>query len=174
MQFRDRLVLRNRPWYPWLFPALSIGGLLIVWTWASPDHRLEYSLSVLGLAAGLVGFLYAKHREDTRLFMELFQSFNSRYDTLNDDLNRIADSTSPEPLGPDDRNRLFDYFNLCAEEYLFYSAGYIDEQVWKAWTRGMAHFAADERIRHLWEEELRQESYYGFTLKELELSKADR
>jgi len=57
-------------------------------------------------------------------------------------------------------NTLFDYFNLCAEEYMFYEAGYIDERVWQAWLRGMCYFAGDEAVRRLWESEIRSCSYY--------------
>ncbi len=42
-----------------------------------------------------------------------------------------------------DEKILYDYFNLCAEEFLFQEADYIDEKVWQSWLRGMAHFAED-------------------------------
>jgi hypothetical protein len=56
---------------------------------------------------------------------------------------------------------LFDYFNLCGEEYLFYSQGYVYPEVWKAWFNGMEFFRPNPRIRQLWNEELKTGSYYG-------------
>ena len=132
-----------------------------------------HALTALGVSGGFVGFLYASHREDTRLFTGLFRQFNERYDRLNEELSRIAADDAAAELSTEDTNRLVDYFNLCAEEYLFYTAGYIDEQVWQSWARGMAYFANVGRIRRLWEDELRQGSYYGFTLKVIGLQLID-
>jgi hypothetical protein len=163
------LQLRVRRWYPWAFVGVA-GTLFAAALLLTPSTQwFVHALTALGVAGGFVGFLYASHRENTRLFIELFRSFNERYDRLNEALNRIAVDNLAVELSADDTNSLFDYFNLCAEEYLFYKAGYIDEQVWQSWTRGMAHFAKVGRIRHLWEEELRQGSYYGFTLKAIGL-----
>lgn len=66
-----------------------------------------------------------------------------------------------------DRQVLFDYFNLCAEEYLYHKSGFIDSDVWTSWIHGMRVFAAAPRIRSLWEAELNAGSYYGFTLHNL-------
>jgi len=41
---------------------------------------------------------------------------------------------------PRGRELLFSYFNLCAEEYFFHKAGYVDQDVWKSWYRGMSVF----------------------------------
>ena len=71
-------------------------------------------------------------------------------------------------MEPDEQKTLFDYFNLCAEEYLFYKAGYIDEEVWQSWLRGMAYFASNSRVLNLWREEIREQSYYGFPLEQVE------
>ena len=97
------------------------------------------------------------------MFTELFQHFNKRYDDLNERLNIIAGMSTSE-IAQQDRQVLMDYFNLCAEEYLYFNAGYIDAAVWRSWTRGMEIYAAIPAIRQLWEEELRTGSYYGFSL----------
>jgi hypothetical protein len=90
--------------------------------------------------------------------------FNKRYDDLNDKLNRILLAPTADRLAAEETEVLFDYFNLCAEEFLFYKAGYIDEEVWQSWRKGMGIFGENERIRQLWEKELKTESYYGFKL----------
>ena len=53
------------------------------------------------------------------------------------------------------------YFNLCAEEFLFYRLGYIDPAAWFAWQNGMRFYLANLRIRHLWEKDVKSNSYYG-------------
>ena len=123
-------------------------------------------------------FFLQKHRlEKLRLFTDLFKEFNERYDKLNDDLNKIR-KNHPKPLEKFDsefkansnhkdakgvEDVLFDYFNLCAEEYLYYKRGYILLEVWEAWENGMKTFFKDDRIRELWEEDKdRTNSYYGF------------
>jgi hypothetical protein len=67
-------------------------------------------------------------------------------------------------LAADDKQLLYDYFNLCAEEYLYFKSGYVDAEVWQSWLRGMKLFASNPEIRRLWQEELESGSYYGFTL----------
>jgi len=132
------LRLRARRWYPWAFVVFGVAFFVAVLLFAPSREWFVHALTALGALGGFVGFLYASHREDTRLFMELFRSFNERYDRLNEELSRIAADDAAAELSVDDANRLMDYFNLCAEEYLFYTAGYIDEQVWQSWARGMA------------------------------------
>jgi hypothetical protein len=75
---------------------------------------------------------------------------------------------SSEGFSREDRQVLMDYFNLCAEEYLYFNAGYIDTSVWKSWMRGMKAYAAVPAIRGLWEKELQSGSYYGFSLSGFE------
>ena len=64
--------------------------------------------------------------------------------------------------------RLVDYFNLCAEEFLYYQRGYIYPTVWQAWCRGMFQYLRIKAVRELWESEVKTGSYYGLTMKEIE------
>ena len=159
--------LSNRRWYPWVFLLLCTVFLMLAYTLGGRQLKIEWVVSVLGGAGGLTTFLYSQHLQETKLFTELFQAFNKRYDTLNQPLNQIASSASTE-FSADSQQRLMDYFNLCAEEYLYFRAGYIDDDVWRSWTRGMRFYAAIPAIRDLWERELASGSYYGFSLQELE------
>lgn len=95
--------------------------------------------------------------------MNRFEKFNARYNELNDQLNIIASGTA-KILTPEQTKVLFDYFNLCAEEFLFHRSGYIDHDVWHSWIAGVKYFARNSAIRSLWESELKSGSYYGFTL----------
>lgn len=116
-----------------------------------------------GVIAGVLGFCYFIQQQklaETHLFKELFIEFNRRYDDLNDDLARLATSTT---LSSQDKQILVDYFNLCAEEYLFFREGYILPEVWRSWCRGMLQYIQHEPFKAVWRDEIETESYYGLT-----------
>jgi len=158
--------LSNRRSFPWLFVLLLGGFFLIAIVIGGGDLKIEGVISVLGGAGGLTTILYTQHLQETRLFTELFKEFNARYDAFNKQLNNIKE-TADTGIHGDDRQVLMDYFNLCAEEYLYFNAGYIDESVWRAWIRGMKYYADVPEIRRIWEQEIAGGSYYGFSLREL-------
>jgi hypothetical protein len=119
------------------------------------------------MIGGLFAFVFGveKHRlDEDRLFRELFAEFNKRYDALGLELNRIRAGDNEIALRLEEIGTLFQYFNLCAEEFLYYRKGYIDPGVWQAWQNGMKIFAENPRIRELWVRELATDSYYGFIL----------
>jgi hypothetical protein len=163
------------PWALYVLMALAVLALIaIVWAilidrqW---QHVRELAVAAVGGVAALVFFLYKQHHDESVLFIELFRQFNERFDRLNDPLNAIAAPERQESgvkLSPDEQQCLYDYFNLCAEEYLFAKAGHLDPTVWKSWCHGMSHFANVPVIRTLWEQELKTGSYYGFNLTEVE------
>lgn len=157
------LHLKRKIWYPWLFIVLCV-VLVPAVLWLAPEKWLETMVPVIAAVAGLTHFLYSQHNHDVKFFHELFTAFNKRYDVINNDLNLIRIRSAGTPLQQADKIKLYDYFNLCAEQYLFHDAGYVDARVWRAWCRGMAIFDADPEIHALWEEELRTGSYYGFSL----------
>ena len=155
------LTLHNKKLYPFV---LLIGSAAVVTTWINfaGEHKPELLLSGIGAVAGFTYFLYRQHLDDTKLFKELFVEFNKRYDKLNDALNKIRFGPLGGDLSAMEQKALFSYFNLCAEEYFFYKAGYIDEQVWKSWHKGMGDFFKHPRIRNLWDQDCQSDSYYGF------------
>ena len=122
---------------------------------------------VLPVIVALLSAAYTiqKHQlEEDSLFRELFREFNQRYDLLNKDMNRIHEENGEGQLGQEDTATLYKYFNLCAEEYLYYKKGYIYPEVWEAWQNGMKWFCQNARIKRLWSRELETNSYYGFPL----------
>jgi hypothetical protein len=161
---RTPLSLGRRASYPWAFLVVVILAGALLYAWKRDGLGADLILSTLGGIAAFFHFLYSQHNVNTDRFISLFKEFNSRFDKLNDDLNRIGERSSGEVLSASDRQNLYDYFNLCAEEYLFYQAGYIDKDVWHSWLEGMAFFARVPEIRRVWEQELRHGSYYGFNL----------
>lgn len=160
--------LGNRSRYPVIFlgaVAALVSGVFLL---ASPAKRADFLLPTVAAAAGFAYFLYSQHLAETRLFTELFRQFTAKYDALNERLNEIASRDATSMLSLADKQLLFDYFNLCAEEYLYYKTGFIDAEVWTSWRRGMAEFAKARHIRSLWGAELAAGSYYGFTLQLLD------
>jgi hypothetical protein len=155
--------LSKRSGYPYVFLVLVVVFNTIIYYLAPEAKSLDMYIAATGGTAGFVHFLYTQHNQNTQLFVSLFKEFNSRYDLLNGKLNNIVNKTDDE-LSSDDKIVLFDYFNLCAEEYLFYKAGYIDKEVWHSWLAGMKHFTKNTSILSLWESDLKEGSYYGFNI----------
>jgi hypothetical protein len=166
---RSTFTLIRRNGYPWWFVAVLAAALLVFWALPAAHQSKELLLSIVGGVAAFFHFLYSQHNHNTERFIELFREFNTRYDKQNDKLNALVLQSPSEPIvDPERLQTLYDYFNLCAEEYLYFRAGYIDSEVWRSWLRGMAYFAAIPEIRRVWQRELEQGSYYGFSLKLLD------
>ena len=136
--------------------------------YAQSKNPLELFIALIGIAAAFTHFLYSQHHQDTQMFVNLFEKFNARYDKLNEKLNAIITRPINSQLSPDHRDTLYDYFNLCAEEHMFYESGYIDMRVWQAWLFGMKQFAEDDAVKRLWEQEIATGSYYNFKLSLLD------
>jgi hypothetical protein len=153
LQFGKRL--------PWWF---GFGCLVVALTLALGLESVATAMSLLTAVGGTAVFLYGKHSQDVGLFRQLFREFNDRYGKLNDRLDEIRNRQKGEPLKDADQRILFAYFNLCAEEYMYYAAGYIYAPVWEAWLNGMRYFDQDPEIHDFWKRELQQNSYYGFVL----------
>ncbi len=160
--------ISSRRWYPALFGVVVVfvDGLVI---WAAPPAQ-SFALLFTATSAivGFVYFMYKQHLQETRLFAELFRQFNERYDKLNGPLNAILAQRTGAMLELSEKQTLYDYFNLCAEEYLYFKSGYIDSEVWASWLLGMRIYLVSKDIRRLWEVELAVGSYYGFSLALIE------
>ena len=150
--------------------ALIIVG---IYFWIVKGEDLGWRM-MLAFSSGGISFFYFFQKQklaEIRLMKELITDFNSRYDNLNKKLNNIRGKGEEDPpmeLDQKDRAALNDYFNLCAEEYLFKELGYIDPRVWKAWYKGMEFYFKDRCIHELWEQEEKTDSYYGFTFPKKE------
>ncbi|MGA2983441.1 MAG: hypothetical protein ABSG32_06475 [Terriglobia bacterium] len=127
-RFRIKVKFLVYEWVPIIVVALVAAAIYV------PIHYYKTSnwpapVSVIG---GLLTIAYTlqKHQlEEVRLFRELFGEFNKRFDRLNKDLNRIRLENVEDQLEKEDIDTLYKYFNLCAEEYLYYTKGYIYPQV---------------------------------------------
>jgi hypothetical protein len=152
-------------WFWLIGLVLFAGGSLVI---ARVQPRLPIQ-QILVLGGGIAGFYYFLQKqvlEELSLFERLFADFNKRYCEMNEALQRLMKTEGP--LTAEHRALLEDYFNLCAEEYLYRTYGIIDLRVWRAWCRGMLQYLHDPRVSEFWQKEEADGTYYGLTLAEIE------
>lgn len=148
--------------------ALNVPAMLRKYWWAVLAAAgilclpfVGWTREAMAAGLGLVYFIQQQRLRELELFHRLFREFNERYDGLNDGLQNVVSGRGD--LSAEDRRLLTDYFNLCAEEYFYYSRGIVPTAVWRAWCRGMAAYLGERRIADYWKAEERTDSYYGFT-----------
>jgi len=143
--------------------ALFVSIVLIIVGFVFQE-KLDWKLNItlVGSIISSIYFVEKQKLEQMVLFKELFTKFNERYDGLNEKLNEILEEDKQKELTQEQIDILYDYFNLCSEECLFYKQGFIYPEVWKAWCNGMKIFGKNKRIKELWQKEVRTDSYYGF------------
>ncbi len=154
------LKLHNRPLCPYYF-SLSAVCVFAIWYEFERLHKPEVLISAIAALITFGVYSYKQHLDEAKLFKELFSEFNLRYDELNETLNSIKDRRDSRQLCQPEIDKVYSYFNLCAEEHFFHKAGYIDELVWNTWYRGMSIFFKNPQIMDLWDDEPK-DTYYGF------------
>jgi hypothetical protein len=147
-------------YYGWLVLLFGLSSMALIYC-SEIDSKENVILSVLGALLGFCYFVQKQKLEEMKLFIELFEKFNGKYAELNQDIQNIVDSKKP----PDHEGRdtLIDYFNLCAEEYLYFKEGFILPSAWTCWCRGMGVWLSYDNIRSVWNEEAGSDSFYGLT-----------
>lgn len=154
--------LRNRQTiWPW-FVGISVILIIALPLLPDPYKDKEVLLAALGGLWAFAFFLHNGHKEDAKFMKELFAYFTGRYDQQNNDLQEII--RKPEPFSRKEELAFIDYFNLCAEEWVFRQAGYIYDPVWESWLNGMRQYGKDPRVAELWGRERGSDSHYGFEL----------
>lgn len=149
--------------YLWIAVVTFVLSIVAIVTFAK-HAEWQIRLSILGVPFTLFYFVQKQKMEELEVFKSLFTKFNRRYDKLKDNLNAIRSAPAEGEFTDDERIVLFNYFNLCGEEYLFFSQGFVYPEVWAAWYNGMRIFYTKPRIKRLWDEELKTGSYYGLRL----------
>lgn len=130
-------------------------------TTKAEGNLLTQSATFAGIALSAIYFVQKQKLEEMKLFKELFTEFNEKYARQNEN---ISDIKSNNKMDLDERNKILDdYFNICAEEYLFYKEGRIHNEVWGSWCRGMKEHLSNDIIKAYWEEAQKENSYYGLT-----------
>lgn len=138
-------------------PLLIVVAAAVLSTFAPRVNWIGFVASGITIAH----FVQRDRHEALQRFHQLFTQFNARYDELNERLQDISDDT--RHLTTEDRATLIDYFNLCGEEYFFFSQGIIPRSVWRSWCHGIAFYLSDDRIARVWDHEEASGSYYGLT-----------
>jgi hypothetical protein len=159
---KHRLLFFRHAWWV-AFTVITVASITILLTPIEGKAAILASVVTLGL--GFCYFAQRQNLDELRLFKELFVDFNKRYNDLNDHLldirdGRIEDATMIRKI-------LVDYFNLCAEEFFFFRHGHIHEDVWRSWCQGMLFFIEHGKIRPIWDDEVKQDSYYGLTIEKI-------
>lgn len=157
----QKMPLRHRRHvWPWVLglSIVLVGAYLL---WFGGNVGSELLVAAMSALLGTAFFFHRGHGDDARFMKELFEHFNKRYDDLNDELQKVLDAPAA-PLEDHEKMILIDYFNLCAEEWVFRQAGYIYDPVWESWENGMRQYAANEYVAALWRQERATSSYYGF------------
>lgn len=159
VRFRAKPLQDRRNIWLWCLGAAALS--LIFYLIVSPTYRsTSVLLTVIAGLGALAFYFHRRHAEDARVVKELLTEFNDRYDKLGSDLQfaiwRNGDFEKETEL------KFIRYFNLCAEEWLFWRAGYIYDPVWEAWENGMKQYGRDRRVVDLWKQEEKTDSYYGF------------
>lgn len=147
---------------------------------------MEYINIVASIVLGLFG-LYISHKyssssqklQDDSLMKELFEKFNERYDSLNDQIQIVMDAELFNKINKENlssfrieksnktyKQVLIDYFNLCAEEYFWHKKGRIDPLVWKSWNAGMKYWYKSKLLQDFWEEEKKNNGYESYYLED--------
>jgi hypothetical protein len=100
-----------------------------------------------------------------KLRYEVVESFNKRYNDLNNSLNKMA-KCEAQPLEENEVWVVHDYLNLCAEEHYWYIQRLVPKNVWKNWEKGMEYFLTKENIseelKNEYESTKNKKSYYYF------------
>lgn len=138
---------------------------------------------ILAIVASCLAYRHNKltrELSNDNLEKQLFSEFNARYDNLNDiilfvlnfteeDIKKYKESTYEDMFGVYTKAyikfKINDYFNLCSEEYYWYSKKRIDDRIWNAWEKGMTDiFNKSEIISNQWEEEIQNDGWKSFYL----------
>lgn len=128
----------------------------------------HYQTIIAALLGGGIAWKYnrSKHKLDhENAKRQLFIQLNERYDVLNDHLEELVHTEfetqrdaqlhgekdlylvwdelfeSEPTLQSKTITAAFDYLNLCSEQYYWYKKGFIDDNVWRCWKKGMKDWA---------------------------------
>jgi len=146
------------------YVLIALVALAVAFTFIPGARTNAQAIALLvGTAVSFVFLVQKQKLQEVELFRTLFIEFTERYDDRNEKLQDVLDGDQNKPLTRAEKNTLSDYFNLCAEEYLFYKQGYIHPKVWRAWRNGMQIYFANRRIKDFWHDEQKTESYYDFS-----------
>jgi len=124
---------------------INLVSLIIgICTYYFIDRKVEILAAILVTGVSLSLGIRQYRTENDKLFKELFQEFNFKYDQkYNALLNKIDEyetSGRDYVLSEEEKGIIIDYLNFCSEEYLWYYKNRIPKEVWNSWENGMVYF----------------------------------
>lgn len=160
------------------------------------ELKLKYEdfFTVLAIFLTITVTIYFEKVNKRKIQYDIAHTFNERYDKLNEKLYRIIEGlpfyeihknedlikklnlkTLVEEIDFNKKLIIYDYLNLCAEEYYWFKKGVLNTNIWINWNRGISllleRLIEDEYIRKIIYEEYEnnkdKDSYYGFFKTEL-------
>jgi len=170
MPFEIRNFYAKKRKFDWLLIITSVLFVIVlIFLFSLPGLRAQLIATLAAIATFYISL--NKHWLDSdAIFRSLFDSFNERFNKLNDDLNVIRDNYRAGPLAlyKLSNNRvpnqvIQDYLNLCAEEYFWYEKGRIEKEIWDSWTEGIKYYLEVPMIYNYFKgQESQDKAYYGF------------
>ena len=156
-----------RQHYEIIVTAIAFAVVIFIY-WLN-DYNNNLFFGALGVIATFYFGVLKYKIENDRVFQELFTSFNERY---SNDFTKLINSLRGHPEKKldengekNDENLIIEYFNLCAEEYLWYSKNRIPKSIWGAWKAGIIENLEIEQVLEIYRKETKTErgkkSYYG-------------
>lgn len=149
---------RRGPWQATIISVVVALGLALLGLCMGAKSFESIGIG-LGVWAALISF-FSLRNSDSQFQYNLFKDFNAIYDDMNNDLQKIKTMSE---LKSENKSILTDYFNLCAEQYLWRERSYVPDDVWIYWKRGMMAYWENPAIQVFWKTELETETYYGMT-----------
>ncbi|MCB0741155.1 MAG: hypothetical protein KDB92_08935 [Chitinophagaceae bacterium] len=114
---------------------LLIAGAIYYYLRKNIDGNLLFG-SIGSLITIFFGYIKFQIENDT-MFNQLFTDFNNRYTNKQNDLLNSLRNDDEYKFKTGEKNLIYDYFNLCAEEFLWFKKGRIPKRVWFAWENGI-------------------------------------
>ena len=145
---------------------LSLIGASLIIICTSLKDSLELGIGVL-ITGFTLSFNYRAHRiEKDKIFNELFEEFNQKYqDEYCEALSKIKDSVGEGKemsLSTQDFDKIIGYLNLCAEEYLWFIRGRIPHKVWNSWEAGMISYLQLDPIKEALKKEYESSQFLSY------------
>ncbi|WPO77225.1 hypothetical protein [Flavobacterium sp. KACC 22761] len=152
--------------YTDIFLINSIAIMVAMLFYYLLNEKPEIPIAIIATGISISFGIRQSMIENDKIFKELFISFNQKYDEkFNNLLNEIVTKNignSEYQLTQNEVKLVKDYLNFCAEEYLWYSKGRIDESVWLSWENGMKYYLCNSSILpFVIKEKKQKDSYYG-------------
>ena len=147
-------------WLVVIFAVIASGMALLQFFF---PHKMkpEMWVGVIGSMVAIYFGLLGHWMNHDKMFKELFLELNARFDKMNEDLNAIVNK-QPIKSGRSSDQVIQDYLNLCAEEFLWYSMGRIEDDVWTSWKRGIDYYLqkSEDVKNYFVNEKAFNQSYY--------------